>query len=448
MTVLRSPKRKHMQIRKAEQHMQTSLRGIANKAKVDSRHRFGNLYSLLNERNLHWCFPQMNRKASPGVDAVDYETYKSELDSNISRTVSELKGSRYRAKLVRRRYIPKTGGKRPLGIPVVGDKLLQTAGAQILSAIYENNFLEFSHGYRRGKSPQKAALELSKRIQRGRYGWIVDADIRKFFDSMDHEWMMKMLEQRINDRRFLGLIKKWLKAGILEEDGQVIYPVTGTPQGGVVSAVLANIYLHYALDIWFEKVVKPRCKGDVIMMRYADDFVCCFQYKEEAQYFYEALVKRLGKFKLELSKEKTRIIKFTRFETKNSERFVFLGFEYSWGVSREGKPLVKMRTSRKKFQTSISTFLAWIKGERSNLGTSALFRKVKEKLQGHFNYYGVCGNSEMLNRFYQKVLEIMYKWLNRRSQRKSCNWQGFKEMVKFYEIPRPRIIGYWNITEA
>ncbi len=437
-----------MQIRKAEQHMQTSLRGIANKAKVNSRHRFGNLYGLLSESNLHWCFLQMNRKASPGVDAVDYEKYKAELSGNITRTVSELKGSRYKAKLVRRRYIPKIGGKRPLGIPVVGDKLLQTAAAQILSAIYEQKFLEFSHGYRRGKSPQKAALELSGKIQRGKYGWIVDADIRKYFDSIDHEWMMKMLEHRIDDGRFLGLIKKWLKAGILEEDGQVIYPVTGTPQGGVVSAVLANIYLHYTLDIWFEKVVKPRCKGDVMMMRYADDFVCCFQHKQEAERFYEELVERLSKFKLELSKEKTRIIKFTRFQTKNSERFIFLGFEYSWGVSRKDKPLVKMRTSKKKFQASISTFLIWIKGECSKSGTSALFRKVKEKLQGHFNYYGVCGNGKMLESFYQKILGIMFKWLNRRSQRKSCNWQGFMEMVKFYGIPRPRIIGYWNITEA
>jgi RNA-directed DNA polymerase len=437
-----------MQIRKAEQHMQTSLRGIANKAKMNSSHRFGNLYSMLNETNLHWCFPQMNRKASPGIDAVDYEEYESELDSNITRTVSELKRSSYKAKLVRRKYIPKTGGRRPLGIPVVGDKLVQTGSAQILSAIYESIFLEFSHGYRRGHSPQKAALELSGKIQSGRYGWIVDADISKYFDSIDHEWMIKMLEHKINDHRFTGLIKKWLKAGILEEDGKIIYPVTGTPQGGVVSAVLANIYLHYVLDIWFEKVVKPKCKGDAMMMRYADDFVCCFQYKEDAQRFFKVLPKRLNKFNLQLSAEKTRLIKFTRFETKNSGSFTFLGFEYRWGVSRKNKPLVKMRTSKKKFQAAVKTFLTWIKEERSSQGAETLFSKVKEKLQGHFNYYGVCGNMEMLDRFYQKALEMLYKWLNRRSQRKSYNWQGFIEMIKYYEIPRPRIIGYWNIIEA
>jgi len=437
-----------MQIRKAEQHMQTSLRGIANKAKMNSSHRFGNLHSMLNETNLHWCFPQMNRKASPGVDAVDYEEYKSELDSNISRTVIELKRSSYKAKLVRRKYIPKIGGRRPLGIPVVGDKLVQTGTAQILSAIYESIFLEFSHGYRRGKSPQKAALELSGKIQSGRYGWIVDADISKYFDSIDHEWMIKMLEHKINDRKFTRLIKKWLKAGILEEDGKIIYPVTGTPQGGVVSAVLANIYLHYVLDIWFEKAVKPKCKGDAMMMRYADDFVCCFQYKEDAQKFYKALPERLNKFNLQLSAEKTRLIQFTRFKTENSESFTFLGFEYRWELSRKNKPLVKMRTSRKKFQSSVKTFLDWIKSVRSKMGTSAIFRNVREKLQGHFNYYGVCGNGEMLSGYYNVVIEILYKWLNRRSQRRSCNWEGFREMIRFYDLPRPRITGYWNIVRA
>lgn len=261
---------------------------------------------------------------------------------------------------------------------------------------------------------------------------------------MDHEWLMKMLEERIKDRRLLGLIRKWLKAGILEEDGQVIYPVTGTPQGGVVSAVLANIYLHYALDLWFEKAVKPHCRGDVMMMRYADDFVCCFQYHEDAQLFYEELGKRLGKFKLELSKEKTQMINFTRFERRNSKTFVFLGFEYRWGESRTNKPLIKMQTSKKKFQAALSSINTWIKKERSKLGTRGIFIKLRQKLQGHWNYYGVSGNYEMLNKYYQQVIRIVYKWINRRSQRRSCNWQGYSEMLTYYNIPRPQITGYWN----
>lgn len=425
--------------------MQTSLRGIAKRAKEDPKHRFGNLYSLLDEKNLTWCFPQLNRKAAPGVDGVDWTAFEADLIGNVSHLATALKEKRYKAKLVRRCNIPKPGGKqRPLGIPVIGDKLLQTAAAQILSAIFEQDFLPCSHGYRRGKGPQRAALELSKRLHRGRFRWVVDADIKGFFDHIDHEWLMRMLEQRINDRAFLGLIRKWLKAGILEEDGRVIYPVTGTPQGGVVSAVLANIYLHYALDLWFEKIVKPRCHGDVMLMRFADDFVCCFQYREDERRFSKVLGKRLGKFRLELSAKKTQVIKFTRFETDNNNSFIFLGFEFRWGLSRAGKPLVTMRTSKQKFRAALAAILSWIKKDRSRLGTGALLTKLKQKLQGHWNYYGVSGNYEMLSKFHRQAIRMIFKWLNRRTQKKSCNWAGFKEMLTHFKVPRPRIIGYWE----
>ena len=425
--------------------MQTSLRGIAKRAKEDSKHRFGNLYSLLDEKNLTWCFPQLNRKAAPGVDAVDWKSFEADLIGNVSHLAASLKEKRYKAKLVRRRNIPKPGGKqRPLGIPVIGDKLLQTAVAQILSAIFEQDFLPCSHGYRRGKGPQRAALELSQRLHRGKFRWVVDADIKGFFDHIDHEWLMRMLEQRINDRAFLGLIRKWLKAGILEEDGRVIYPVTGTPQGGVVSAVLANIYLHYALDLWFEKIVKPRYHGDVMLMRFADDFVCCFQYREDERRFSKVLGKRLGKFGLELSAKKTQVIKFTRFETDNNNSFTFLGFEFRWGLSRAGKPLVTMRTSKQKFRAALAAILSWIKKDRSRLGTGALLTKLKQKLQGHWNYYGVSGNYEMLSKFHRQAIRMIFKWLNRRTQKKSCNWAGFKEMLTHFKVPRPRIIGYWE----
>ena len=433
-----------MQIRKAEQHMQTSLRGIAKRAKENPKHKFGNLYSLLNDENLKWCFPRMNKKAAPGVDSVDYKAFESNLDENVTKIVKGLKAGRYKAKLVKRHYIPKAGGRRPLGIPVVGDKVVQTASASILCEIYEADFMPFSHGYRRGKGPQKAALKLSERIHRGKFRWVLDADIKGFFDNLNHDWLIRMLSERIKDSSFLRLIKKWLKAGILEEDGKVIFPVTGTPQGGVISAVLANIYLHYVLDIWFEKVVKPRCEGDVMLMRYADDFVVCFQYHRDARRFYDVIEKRLNKFGLELSKEKTRLIKFTRFKTEDSEMFTFLGFEYRWGLSRKGKPLVKMRTAKKKFKVAIANLQGWIKKKRSKLGTRALFGKLRQKLQGHFNYYGVSGNFEMLWKYYHQALEIMFKWLNRRSQRKSCTFERFMGMVEYFRIPRPRIIGYWD----
>jgi group II intron reverse transcriptase/maturase len=433
-----------MQIRQAEQHMQTSLRGIAKRAKKDPRHRFGNLYSLLNAKNLTWCFTQLNRKAAPGVDAIDYHSYAANLADNVGSLALSLKEKNYKAKLVRRRNIPKPNGKqRPLGIPVIGDKLVQAAVAQILSAIYEQDFLSCSHGYRRGKGPQRAALELSQRLQRGRFRWVVDADIKGFFDHIDHEWLVRMLEHRINDRAFIGLIRKWLQAGILEEDGQVVYPVTGTPQGGVVSAVLANIYLHYALDLWFEKMVRPRCRGDASLMRFADDFICCFQYREDERKFSAVLGKRLGKFNLELSAEKTKVIRFTRFETENNNSFTFLGFEYRWGLNRAGKPLVTMRTSKQKFRAALAAITSWIKKDRSRICTADLLLKLSQKLQGHWNYYGVCGNYEMLRKYEWQVKRIVYKWLNRRTQRQSCNWSGFIEMLNHFNVPRPRIIGYW-----
>lgn len=434
-----------MQIRQADKHMQTSLRGIAKRAKEDPSHRFGNLYSLLNESNLRWCFSLLNRKAAPGVDNTDWEAFKAELSDNAREIVTQLKEKRYKAKLVRRRYIPKGNGKqRPLGIPVIGDKLVQTAVALILSAIFEQDFLDCSHGYRRGKGPQKAALELSQRLHRGRFRWVYDADIKGFFDNIDHNWLIRMLEHRIEDRAFIGLIRKWLKAGILEEDGKVVYPLTGTPQGGAVSAVLANIYLHYALDVWFERVVKPTSDGDAMLIRFADDYVCCFQYHRDLQKFRGAIDDRLGKFNLELSKEKTRAIEFTRFITQNSKSFTFLGFEYRWGLSRAGKPLVKMRTSKNKFRLALTAITAWVKADRSKYGTAELMEAFKSKLQGHFNYYGVSGNMEMLSSFYHHALNIVFKWLNRRSQKKSCNWWGFTEMLKQFRIPQPRIIGYWD----
>jgi group II intron reverse transcriptase/maturase len=419
--------------------MQTSLRGIAKRASRHARHRFGNLYGLLSEDNLKWCFHQLRKSAAPGVDKVDYYEYRKNLDSNIHDLVKRLKQKRYRAKLVRRRYIPKSPGKyRPLGIPAIEDKLLQLGVAKILSAIYEQDFLDCSYGFREGIGPLNAVQDLTLDLQYGSFGWIVDADIKGFFDNIDHEWMIRMLEERIDDRAFINLIRKWLKAGILETDGKVVHPATGTPQGGIVSPVLANIYLHYALDLWFEKRIKPVCKGKVIIVRYADDFVCAFQYKREADKFYRDLAARLAKFGLEVSTEKTRIIRFSRFKLENNEGFDFLGFEYRWGINSKGKAQVKRRTSRKKFKSSIASFTQWIKESR-NQRKKKLFRALASKYRGYWNYYGVRGNSASLKAFYDQTLDILFKWLNRRSQRRSYNWKGFKEVLKHFAIPSPRI---------
>ncbi len=419
--------------------MQTSLRGIAKRASSHKGHRFRNLYGLLNEENLHWCWPSLHKDAAPGVDEVDYGTYQEDLVSNIHDLVERLKGNRYRAKLVRRRYIPKLNGKmRPLGIPATEDKLLQVAVAKILEAIYEADFLDNSYGYRPNRSPQKAAEALNRSLHYGRYCWIVDADIKGFFDNIDHDWLMKMLEQRIDDRALLRLIRKWLKAGILEPNGQVGRPVTGTPQGGIVSPILANIYLHYALDLWFERKVRRRCCGTAMIIRYADDFVCAFQHRSEAESFYEELGERLGKFGLALAPDKTHLIRFCRADLKGSGRFDFLGFEYYWARTRSGYPGVKRRTSRMKLRASVAAFSAWIK-HRRGLRVSRLLAILKAKYRGYFNYYGIIGNSASVSQFYYLTRRLLFKWLNRRSQRRSYTWVGFQDLLDAFGIRGPRI---------
>jgi RNA-directed DNA polymerase len=266
--------------------VQTSLWGIANRAASHRKHRFRNLYGLLKVENLKWCWQFVRKAAAPGVEKVTYHEYDADLHSNIGRLVEQLKENRYHAQLVRRQYISKLNGKlRPLGIPTTEDKLLQRAVAKILEAIYEQDFLGCSYGYRPNVGPQDAVRDLTTALHFGKYRWVVEADIKGFFDNIDHDWMMRMLAERIDDQPFLHLIRKCLKAGILETDGQVLHPVTGKPQGGVVSPILANLYLHYALDLWFERRFKPSCQGSAMFIRFADDFACAFERQKDAERF-------------------------------------------------------------------------------------------------------------------------------------------------------------------
>ena len=396
---------------------------------------------MLNKEFLLDSWRYLNKNAACGIDKISADEYGKNLEANIENLVERLKNKRYRAKLVRRQYIPKGKGDkyRPLGIPAIEDKLLQCAVSRILQAIFEPNFLDCSYGYRPGRSAKDAVAKLTYELQFGWYGYVVEADIKGFFDNIDHDWLLKMLEERVNDKAFVWLIRKWLKAGILDTDGKVIHPESGTPQGGIVSPVLANIYLHYVLDLWFEHVVKAKCKGAVYLCRYADDFVCLFQYKAEAQAFYTQLPERLAKFKLSLSAAKTRIIRFSKWRMKENSRFDFLGFEFRWGIDRKGKANVKRRTSRKKLKQSIINFTLWCK-ENRNLRISELFTILKAKLRGYYNYYGVIGNYWSLMEFRKQALKILFKWLNRRSQRLSYNWRGFSELLKHFDMPQPRIV--------
>jgi group II intron reverse transcriptase/maturase len=310
--------------------------------------------------------------------------------------------------------------------------------AKILEAIFEQDFLECSYGYRPNRSPHDAVRKLTHELQYGRYCWVVDADIKGLFDNIDHQWLIRMLEERIDDRPFLRLIGKWLKAGILDTDGQVIHPVTGTPQGGIVSPVLANIYLHYVLDLWFERKIKPACQDSALLIRFADDFVCAFGHRDDAERFMDLLGTRLGKFGLTVATDKTRSLRFCPYDLKGSGRFDFLGFEFRWERGRKGGRFVKRRTSRKKLRLSIANFTAWIKKERHK-PLRRIFTTLNSKYRGYWLYYGVRGNSESLQRFFYLTQRILFKWLNRRSQCRSYTWNGFNTVCRLLGVERPRI---------
>ena len=393
---------------------------------------------MINGPMLYRCWQRIRKNAAYGVDKVSAEEYGKHLTGNIRQLVDRLKRKSYRARLIRRHYIPKGNGKmRPLGIPVVEDKLLQLAVVEILQAIYEQDFLRCSYGYRPKVGALDAVDKLTIKLQFGRYGRVVEADIKGFFDNIDHERLLEMLAERIDDKALLQLIRKWLKAGVLDTNGEVIHPAAGTPQGGIVSPILANIYLHYCLDEWFQHVVKKHCRGEACLIRYADDFVCAFEREGDAERFYQVLGKRLEKFGLELSAEKTRVIVFDRGQSK-PEGFEFLGFEFRWGQDRQGKAHVERRTSRKEPRSSLDRFTEWCRQKR-HCPVKDWFKELKPKLQGYYNYYGVSGNHASLQQFFGEAMQILRRWLNRRSQRKSYSWEGFRALIEHFQVPRPRI---------
>jgi RNA-directed DNA polymerase len=383
--------------------MPTSLPGIAKKAASQPGSRVRNLYGMLDEDFLKQCWRDIRKEAAAGVDQGSAQAYEQPLDEHLHRLVERLKQKRYRAKLVRRHdSLQRDGTQRPLGIPAVEDKLLPLAVARLLEAIYEPDCLRCSDGYR----PQVGALEagdtLTIKLQFGRYAWVVEADIKKFFDTIDHAWMVRMLAERIDDGALLRLIRKWLKAGVLDTDGTVLHPVTGTPQGGTVSSILANVFLHYALDLWFEKVVKQHCRGEACLIRYADDFVCAFENQADAERFDPVLGQRLEKFGLELSGAKTRIIPFSRHRQAGKTSFELLGFEFRWGKDRKGRDHLKRRTARKKLRASLQRFTGWCQ-ENRHLRLPVLFQRLNAKLRGYYKYDGVHGNAASLKAFFNKA---------------------------------------------
>ncbi|MBR9872611.1 MAG: group II intron reverse transcriptase/maturase [Gammaproteobacteria bacterium] len=415
----------------------TSLMDIAIKARSHPKHRFQNLYRMLNLPNLLQAWHRLNKNASAGVDRVVAQVYGKDLYVNLVDLEQRLKTKRYRCKGIRRTYIPKSNGKqRPLGIPALEDKIVQQAVADILGAVFEADFLECSFAYRPGRGAGDAVASLSANLQWGPFGYVVESDIKGFFDEVDHDWLLEMLRQRIDDKALLSLIHQWLTAKVHLPDGQVIKPLSGTPQGGVISPVLANIYLHFVLDLWFERRFKTRLTGRAIILRYADDFVAAFQYRQDAEAFFGELPDRLSKFNLKVAEEKTSMVRFSRFHPSMRRRIQFLGFEYYWWRGLDGSPRLLRRTARSKLKMLRHTLKEWIKLSRSKR-LHQLATELRVKMLGHYRYFAVKGNGHSLHRYYTMVIELLFKWLNRRSQRRSYNWVGFKQLLDCMRLPAP-----------
>lgn len=401
--------------------------------------------NCVNERTLVEEHHLQNRRKAPGIDRVTKEDYGKELEKNVKDLVGRMKQFSYKPRAVRRTYIPKgKDGKRPLGIPTYEDKLVQGVMRKVLDEVYESRFLNHSYGFRKGKNAHQAITKLNHHIMRNKVNYIVDADIKGFFDNVDHKWLIKFLEHDIEDKRFIRYIRRFLIAGILE-NYKFIESDKGTPQGGLISPVLANVYLHYVLDLWFEKRIKKNYKGKVCIVRYADDFVCGFQYKNEALKFYEELKERLLKFGLELAEDKSKIIPFGRFAKENNrgeERFDFLGFTFINGKTRTDKYRTVILTSKKKLKQKKQNVKDWLKTQRNN-DIITVIDKLNKKIVGHYRYYGISGNFKGLMKFYKFIVLALYKMLIRRSQRSYLNFERYYKLISKHPILKPKL--YVNI---
>lgn len=429
------------------QHYEGQLKLIAEKAKQDQKYRFPLLVNLIDEKSLAQGYKGLNKNSACGSDGITVKEYGGNLANNIKELYAKIRSMTYKPRSVKRVYIPKQGKNtlRPLGLPSIEDKIVQTKLKEILEAIYEQDFLGCSHGFRPEKSCHTAIKELDDAIMHRPINYVVEVDIKQFFDSVDHKWLYEMLRQRISDPKFLGLIWRMLRAGVMEE-GVVIASDEGTPQGGIVSPVLANIYLHYALDLWVEENFKKQAKGYVQLIRYSDDFVVVCECEYDAHQFLERLKVRLAKFKLEISEEKTQILKFGRKVWKQSKRngekvetFDFLGFTHYCAASRNGWFVMGHKTASKRLANKLRAFNDWLKKIRNMYPADEWWKVVRAKLIGHYNYFGINGNYRCLQQYYNRVKTICFKWLNRRSQKKSMNWKQYARYLQRNPLPEPRI---------
>ncbi|MDX5487650.1 MAG: group II intron reverse transcriptase/maturase [Wolbachia endosymbiont of Andrena praecox] len=427
--------------------MRYKLNQIAVRAKQDKRLKFTSLVHLINTENLARCYKELKRNKACGVDQITVESYGENLNEKLEVLVESMKRKQYQPQPVKRVYIPKAGSKekRGLGIPSTEDKLVQIMLKKILENIYEANFLDSSYGFRPGRNCHQAVNALDKAVMYKPINYIVEVDIKKFYDNIQHKWLMRCLRERITDPNLLWLVKRFLKAGIVEA-GNYEATKQGTPQGGIVSPVLANIYLHYVLDLWIEKKFKPRSRGYIQLIRFCDDFVVCCESKVDAEEFLELLKQRLNKFGLEVSENKTRVVKFGKREwqraireKRRTESFNFLGFTHYGAKSRRGRLMMGHKTSKLNLARKLKEIKEWLKIVRGSIRLKDWWQVLKAKLTGHYNYFGISGNYWCLKQFYTSVRKLAFKWINRRSQKKSMTWEQFVHYVEVNPLPKPKI---------
>ena len=428
--------------------MSTNLKRIGEKARKEPKLVFTSLYHhISDEDNLRACYDALPGDRAVGIDGVTKEEYGKNLQQNLRDLSSRLKRMGYRPQPKRRTYIPKPGSnkRRPLGISCFEDKIVELAVKRVLEPIYEPVFEDSSHGYRPDRSQHGCLDQLGKIIQQGKVSFVVEADIASFFDKVNHERMLEIVRHRIGDPRVVRLIGRMLKGGILE-DGLTKATEEGTPQGSILSPLLSNIYLHYVLDLWFRIKVKKASRGEAHYTRFADDFVACFQYATDATTFLRQLGERLEAFGLKLAEEKTRCIEFGRFARANARKqgrkpdeFTFLGFTHYCGKTKNGYFKVKRRTSRKKLGQSLHKFADWARKARSYLRKGAMMQAAKRRIIGHLNYYAITDNWGQCDVFIRYATRLVFKWLNRKSQRRTYTWDGFNTMLETVNWPTPRI---------
>jgi RNA-directed DNA polymerase len=424
----------------------TKLERIAKLAREAPDLAFTTLAHLIDIDWLREAYRRTRKDGAAGVDGQSAEQYAANLEDNLRSLLDRAKSGTYRAPPVRRVHIPKGEGneRRPIGIPTFEDKILQRAVVMVLEAIYEQDFLDCSYGFRPRRSAHQALGELWRSATKMAGGWIVEVDIRKYFDTIDHGHLREILSRRVRDGVLLRLIGKWLKAGVME-DGSVSYPEAGSPQGGVISPMLANIFLHEVLDVWFEREVKPRLSGRAYLVRYADDAVMLFEREQDAQRGMEVLPKRFGTYGLALHPDKTRLVAFKRPDRASPPgndgpgkpgTFDLLGFTHHWARARNGKWVIRRRTAKGRFRRGLKGIAEWSRKHRHD-PLEEQRRALAQKLRGHYGYYGLIGNADALWRFLDRTVGIWRKWLDRRSQKAHMTWERMHRLLEHYRLPQP-----------